>query len=299
VRRAPDGHPTREPDLAGVAARRIDRRHVLRSGALAGGMGLLGVSSSLLPSASAAASDLGLTGVPTSSLVAHLDASLPGDSPSTVWADRSGNGHTGSIPTGVSHRPADGPTPAHYSFDGSETAAVPIAGGVTIVGSSEVPPTAYTKMVWFRRDRTDLIQNLISSADTGAPHFFWFKEPSHLRLFAGHDNTATAPGATLDVGADVWTFGAVTFSTSDGLRIFTNSSDRTWSDAAASQEIRYADYSTAPSGAMSFQVGGFGSSANYRFEGDIATVVVHGRALGPEEVQAYYAATVDRFHPAA
>lgn len=261
-------------------------------------MGIAGISTLVLPSAAAAASAIAPDAVPTSSLVFHLDASLPGGSPGSVWADRSGNGNAGSTTNaGVTYVAASGSEPAHYSLDGSSTSSIPVAGGVTLVGTAEVPPTAYTKMIWFRRDATGAYHNLISTASGGVPHFLWFREPSYLRLTAGHDSTVDAQQATFEVGSGVWTFGAMTFSTSGGMRILTNSSDRSWSDTDLSEDIGFPAYTTAPTGAMSFQVGGYSASSNNRLAGDVATAVVHARALTVTEVRDYYAATVDRFHP--
>ena len=277
----------------------LGRREVLAAASGASGAVLLGVTSTVLPSATAAASGLVQPGVPTSSLVFNLDASLPGESPASVWADRSGNNNSGSTTgSGVTHVPATGGVPAYYSLDGTETAAIPVAAGATLFGSAEARPDGYTKMVWFRRDRGSgaALDNLISRASTGAPHFLWFREPSYRLLTAGHDSTATAPQATLEVAAGVWTFGAVTFSTTDGLRLFTNTSDRTWAAGSVSEDRAFPAYTTAPTDGLSFQVGGYSSSASNRLAGDVATAVVHSRALSVAEVKAYYAATVDRFH---
>ena len=274
----------------------LARRRVLGATAATAGAGLAGISSLVLPTATAAASSVDPSGVPSSSLVFHLDASLPGDTPGSVWADLSGNGNTGATTgAGITHVTASSGVPAHYSLDGSATASIMVAAGATIVGTAEVPPTAYTKMVWFRRDVTGDYHNLISSASTGAPHYLWFRESSYLRLTAGHDSTAGAQQATYEVGSAIWTFGAVTFSTVDGMRILTNSSDRTWSNGSLSEDIGFPGYTTAPSAAMSFQVGGYAGAA--LLQGDVATAVVHARALSVTEVRDYYAATVDRFHP--
>lgn len=252
----------------------------------------------MLPSAAAAASGPEPDGVPSSSLVFHLDASLPGDSPTSIWADRSGNGNNGATTgTGVSYVAASGSEPAHYSLGGATTVSIPVAGGAMLVGNFVVPPVANTKMIWFRRDATDAYHNLISTAADGAPHFFWFREPSYLRPTAGHDSTAGAQQATFEVGSGVWTFGAVTFSSSSGLRILTNSSDRSWSDPDVSEDAGFPAYTADPSDGVTFRIGGSGASADNRLEGDVATAVVHSRALTVSEVRAYYAATVDRFHP--
>ena len=168
----------------------IDRRRLLSATAGSTGVGLVGISTLVLPTAAAAARSVAPDAVPAASLVLHLDASLPGDSPGSVWADRSGNGNSGATTnTGVAYVAASGSTPAHYSLDGSATSSIPVAGGVTILGTAEAPPTAYTKMVWFRRDVTGAYHNLLSTASAGTPHFLWFREPSYAYLTAGHDST--------------------------------------------------------------------------------------------------------------
>jgi len=282
----------------GVSDRPLARRRVLGGAATTSGAALLGVTSTVLPSAAAAASVLESSGVPADSLVFHLDASLPGESPASIWADRSGNNNSGSTTgSGVTHVTATGGVPAHYSLDGSASAVIPVAFGATLFGSVATPPTGYTKMVWFRRDAVDATHNLVSSTATGAPHYLWFKEPTYRYVTAGHDGTAGAQQATLQVDPDVWTFGAATFSTTNGLRILTNTSDRTWADTDVSEDAEFPSYTAAPSDGMTFQIGGYADSATNRLEGDVATVVVHSRALSDTEVRAYYAATVDRFHP--
>ena len=273
------------------------RRQVLGGGATAAGAGLLGISTLVLPSAAAAASPLLPDGVSAASLVFHLDASRAGGTPSTTWLDLSGNGNHGDATAlGVTYD-ATLPDQEHYSFDG--TAVVPVGSGSVLTAA---PPDGYTKMVWFRRDRASGARhdNLISAPAASAAHFMWFNAAadatSHQLVTAGHNSVAPGiPRGSLVVGADVWTFAAVTFSTAGGLSLLTNTSDRSWA-ASTSEIVVFGSYVSPLSGGMAFQLGGFAADPDFNLWGDIAVAVVHERALTVDEVKAFYAATVDRFH---
>lgn len=272
------------------------RRHVLRGAAAATGGGALGVTSLLLPGAAASASEhtVEVSGV---SLVLHLDASSPGPASATTWQDLSGSGNAGTVGPDVTHVAAAGATPAHYRFPGTSSAAVITAGGGLAVVPG-APPTAYTKMLWFRRDTVTRYDNLLSStgSSTYETHFLFFSisaTPQYQRLTAGHASSGfTRLFGGIDVEAGIWTFGAVSFSTTTGYALYTNTSDRDWGEGTITTSPYGAqDALTKP---LSLQIGGIGGL--HTLQGDLATVVMHSRALTDEEVRAYYASTVDRFH---
>ncbi len=288
-------------DGADDAVPTLGRRQLMGAGAgAAGAAGLLGVSSLVLPGASAAASEVAVA-LSTDALVLHLDASTPGSTPSTTWLDLSGAGNTGSVATGVTFVAAAGDQPAHYRFPATATGAVVTAGGGGAVVPG-TPPTAYTKMVWFRRDANNRYDNLLSSTGDSAydTHFLYFSAsatPSYRRLTVGHASTSfTRLIGGIDVGAATWTFGAATFSTSSGFAVYTNTDDRGWgSGTIMTSPYGAQDALTKP---LSLRIGGIGGAGtSYMLQGDVATAVMHARALTEAEVRAYYAATVDRFHP--
>jgi hypothetical protein len=277
----------------------LDRRTVLGAGTRAAGVGALGVTSLMLPAGSAAASTV-LAAVPTSSLVVHLDASQPGGSPGTAWQDLSGNANNATPGTGVTFEAAAGGAPAHYSFPGTSDAQRTDVGNGAIVGTVASPPTAYTKMVWFRRDTLNQPANLASSdlRGTFTEHFMYFSGQSAdplRRLTVGHNTAYVRFSSVRSVSANVWTFGAVTFSTALGFRLFLNTTDRDWNGAAEVSTSAYNAAQDALGGPMALHIGTF-DVAN-RLDGDVATLVVHARELTEAEVKAYYASTVDRFHP--
>jgi len=283
------------PTEPGTAGRSVDRRTAMTAGVRATGVGALGIATLALPTAAAAASDGEVTGAPTSSVVFDLDASDAGLSPTTVWQDRSGKANNGATTaTGVTYVVATGADPDHYRFDG--TATVPIGGSAKIVDPA---PSGYTKMVWFRRDRSDARDNLVSSTSAGVMHYLYFRESSFQRLTAGHNGTEVGDffQASGSIGAGVWTFGAVTFSTTEGFRLYVNTDDRGWSGTGLSEIAESSDQTDPLTDGMSFEIGGFRGGSF--FMGDIASAVVHSRALTTAEVKAYYAGTVDRFHPPA
>jgi hypothetical protein len=267
----------------------------MAAGARATGAGALGLTALALPSAAVAASGSEVGGTPVSTVVFDLDASAAGGSPTTVWQDRSGNANNGTTSAeGVTFVAAAGADPDHYRLDG--TATVPIANGATIVDPA---PSGYTKLVWFRRARSNATDNLVSAASVGVTHYLYFRETSYQRLTAGHNGVAEGDffQASGGIGAGVWTFGAVTFSTTGGFVLYVNTDDRGWSGTGLSEIATSSGQTDALTAGMSFELGGF--RGGNRFQGDIASAVVHSRALTTAEVKAYYAATVDRFHPPA
>jgi hypothetical protein len=282
-----------------TAEHALGRRQVLRSGAAAGGAGLLGVTSMVLPTAVAAASDPTVAAVPAASLAVHLDASLPGESPSAAWFDRSGNGNGATPGTGVTFVAATGDAAAHYSFPGTSATQRTTVGTGAIVGTAGSPPTAYTKMVWFRRDTLTQTSNLASSpGGTGlATHYLYFiASGDYRRVTVGH-TLADPIISSANVAASVWTFVAVTFSEAAGFGIHQNTSDRTWIASATIETFAYVSERDKLNAPIAFDIGAFGLNAINTLDGDVATLVVHSRALSDSEVKSYYAATVDRFHP--
>ena len=281
-----------------------DRRQILRAGTAGGA--LLGVSSLVLPSSMAAASVAGVTQVPVSgdAIIVHLDAGLPGPNPTTSWQDLSGTGNPGTVGSAVTHVAASGATPAHYSFPGSTTSStltevVNVRGGQPV---ADPAPSAFTRMLWFRRERLTHLDNLISSADlsTHADHFLFFNSTQpdqYRRLTTGHNASFTRIVNTANTSTGVWTFGAASFSTTAGFILFTNTDDRAWADPGRTSSSDYNEATDLLTKPMSFQIGGY--AGFHRFQGDIATVIIHARALTEAEIKAYYAATVDRFHPPA
>lgn len=240
---------------------------------------------------------------PASSLVAHLDATQPGAAESTRWADLSGEANDAVLGTGVSFVAAAGAVPPHYSFPGTDVDQRTTVGSGPIVGTASAAPTAYTKMVWFRRDTLDKTSNLASSpiADDRAAHFLYFPaiagdDPARSKAVTGHNTQFTRLASTNRMTAATWTFLAATFSTSSGFALYLNTDDLSWAAGTVDTSAYDAaiDALTLP---LAIDIGAFGGSAVNALDGDVAALVVHARALSATEIKAYHAATLRRFYP--
>jgi hypothetical protein len=282
----------------------VDRRTALRSAAALG----TGITAIALPDAAAAAStDLGVDSdtsgshVSQASLLLHLDA---GDASSyagsgATWTDLSGQGNHGTIGSGVTFVGASGGAPAHFRFAGTSGAVVGINGGAPIVfPSAGTAMSAYTKLVWFRRERIDELNNLMSAASTTtthAQHFLYFSSASNTpyRLVtAGNSGVFTRITTDLLTTAGSWTFAAVTYSTTSGFDLYT---ERAPGEGRSASSPHTSTDGLAVNAGLSFQLGGY--SGGGLLKGDIATALAYDRALNAQEIAAYYGATVARFHP--
>ena len=283
-----------------------------RSALQASAGGAVGLTALVLPRAAAAASVESVsatTEAPATtttiasveSLSIHLDAgnasSYAGSGSS--WNDLGGSGSYGAIDASVSYVSAGGGTPAHFSFGGSGSVNVTKPDGS--LGMTGPSPTAYTKMIWFRRDiATSRLDNIFSSSTSGqAQHFLFFQSTGaspYKRLTTGHNTTYNRLAAGIDVDAGVWTFGAATFSTASGFVIYCNQNDRDWAGSGLINSSAYDAGTDALGAAIGFQLGGY--AGLHRLAGDIATALVYDRALTTAEVKSYYANTVGRFYPA-
>jgi hypothetical protein len=288
-------------EQVGPMDHRVDRRVALRSAAAVG----IGITAATLPRAAAASStevdgDTSGSHVSPASLLLHLDA---GDANSyagsgATWTDLSGRGHHGTIGSGVTFVAASGGAPAHFRFAGTAGAVVDVNGGAPIV----FPPqgtafSAYSKLVWFRRERINDYDNLLSTASTTthAQHFLYFSpaasSPSRL-VTAGNNTGFTRITTNLETTVGTWTFAAVTYSTAFGFDLY---AERAPGEGWSTASPHTITDGLAVDAGLSFQLGGYGGGA--LLKGDIATALAYDRALTQQEISAYYDATVARFYP--
>jgi hypothetical protein len=155
-------------------------------------------------------------------------------------------------------------------------------------------------MVWFRRDTLIKSANLVSSvagADRAA-HFLFFPtvEGSRSKPVTGHGTAYTRLVGGSGMTAEVWTFVAVTFSTSSGFTLHLNTDDLTWTQGTVVTSA-YVEATDALALPIAINIGGFGVQVDATLDGDVAALVVHARALTTTEVREYHAATSRRFYP--
>lgn len=103
--------------------------------------------------------------------------------------------------------------PKYFSFNGSNQYG-------TSIGET-VPSTAYTKCVWFRVNTfAGHANNLVSSSNGG--HFMYFAGTN--KMYCGHSDWQNyqAYESTTSFNEDVWYFAALTFNTTDGMKLYIN-----------------------------------------------------------------------------
>jgi hypothetical protein len=211
-----------------------------------------------------------------SGLTLDVDANNPSSYPGTgtTWIDLSGNSGMTLI-----NSPAYsvGP-PAYFDFNGSNQYATGSATGV-------LPLTNYTKIVWFRLDTLSANNNIVSSELGG--HFMYFNNTD--RLWAGHANVSpfSGPGAfgsTQTFNIDTWYFAAVTFSSTNGIKMYING----YLDASDPA------FQTPHAGNGSVNIGCFGAGGNL-LNGKVGRVLCFDRELTAGEVMDVFNATRNRY----
>jgi hypothetical protein len=263
--------------------------------------GAIGLAALTLPTAARASSTtVAGTGTPgtvpeAGSLLFHLDANSYSPGLGHGWNDLSGSGNHGTIGSGVSFVGASGGTPAHFTFDGlNSNSVVSIKNGDAI---TDPGPTAYTKMLWFRKDTTGSRLDNLMSAATGESHFLYFNylNPNKNRLLTtGHNGNFTR--LVLDTyltNANEWLFAAARFSTTSGFTLYINTSDTDWA-ATLVKSSAYNASTDALSTGLTFHIGSFGGTNG--LQGKVATALAYNLDIGDSAVKSYFASTVNRFY---
>jgi hypothetical protein len=104
-------------------------------------------------------------------------------------------------------------TPAYFTFNGSNQR------GSGATGTGVLPQTQYTKSVWFYLNAI-ADNNLVSSNSGG--HFMYFAGTN--RMYCGHanwGNYADYP-STATFSLNTWYYAALTFNTTDGMKLYIN-----------------------------------------------------------------------------
>jgi hypothetical protein len=206
-----------------------------------------------------------------SSLVLYLDAANTKSyvSGSTTWNDISRRGNNGTLTNGPTFNSANG---GAIVFDGVNDCIV-VSSNANILSK-----TSYTKISWFYI--TSYLYNIISGGNSGA-HAFWLGGTANLR--AGHNGAWSTVVSTTNLSLNTWYFGAVTFNTTNGWKLYVNGVQESTSVST-----------TTYTGNDEILVGAYGTGTNV-FAGRIAVAQVYNKVLTDQEILQNYNATKTRY----
>ena len=215
-------------------------------------------------------------GIPSDGLLLHLDAgnttSYPGSG--NTWYDLA------SSPAANNATLVNSPA-FSSSNSGYLTFAKAASQSATVSGNNIVPAAAYTKAVWFNLADLSSDHNLVSSATGG--HFMFFSGTN--KLYSGHANwvSYTQFESSISFLASVWYFVVLTYTTSDGMKLYVN----------GTLDSTYTANKTAHAGDGSTNIGRFGAG-NF-LNGSVAQVLTYNRAISEAEVLSIYNASKSRY----
>jgi hypothetical protein len=203
----------------------------------------------------------------------YLDAGYVTSYPTsgTTWTNISGiSGGVGSLINGPSYTTLGG---GSIDFDGTND-YVSISSPSTMMSK-----TSYTKTAWFNFDVSTY--NIISGGDT-AQHAFWMAGTNKLN--AGHNSNWSTVQSTTTLTAGVWYYGAVTFDTTNGWKLYLNGVQESTSSSTETFN-----------GANDILFIGAYNAAQNLFNGKIATAQIYDRVLSQTEISQNYNAQKSRF----
>ena len=205
-------------------------------------------------------------------LVLWLDAndktSYPGTG--TAWTDLSRGGNNGTLTNGFTYNSGNG---GSIVFDGLD-AYVNVNSNANILSK-----TAYTKTAWFYPTSFSTNNN-INSGGVSAQHAFWLAGGN--RLNAGHNGGWSTVQSTSTLSLNTWYYGAVTFDTTNGWKLYLNGIQESTSNST-----------TTFDGNGEILIGSF--AGGNLFTGRIAGTQVYSKVLTASEVLQNYNATKNRF----
>ena len=209
----------------------------------------------------------------TNGLVLNLDAGFLPSYPTTgnSWYDLSGNWPEGTLDNTPTFNSGNG---GSIVFDGVDD-YVFVNLGLNILSN-----TTYTKTAWFYVTSFVNNNNIISGGSS-AQHAFWLGGTHQLR--AGHNGSWGTVVSTTSLDSNTWYFGAVSFSTTDGWKLYVN----------GIQESTSANTTTF-SGNGGVLIGAYNLGENV-FNGRISLAQIYNRVLSASEILQNYNATKDRY----
>jgi hypothetical protein len=132
--------------------------------------------------------------------------------------------------------------------------------------------TSYTKIAIFQYNGTTY--NIVSGGNT-AQHAFWMSGTTYLH--AGHNGGWSTVISTTSLAQNTWYFGAVSFNSTTGWKLYVNGRLESTSSNTA----------TVSGTGVSVLIGAYDPGANL-FNGKIAQVMVYDRALSDTEIRQNY-----------
>jgi hypothetical protein len=204
----------------------------------------------------------------TSGLITYLDAgensSYPGSG--TTWTDLSGAGNNFTLTNNPPWTSAG--AQSYFTMSGGYAASTAI-----------LPAAAYTKIAVFYV--TGNFLNLISGGVTSTDHAFWGNNTQFLH--AGHNSAWSTVVSPVTTPLNQWVYGAVSFNTSTGWRLYlnqntpvTNSNTATFTPTPAVCQVG------------AYQAGNF-------LGGRMAVSMIYNRVLSDSEITQNYNYFKSRF----
>jgi hypothetical protein len=214
----------------------------------------------------------GYENIVTDGLVLNLDAGWYDSYPAagSTWTDLSGEGNNGTLINGTSFS-TDGQ--GSISFDGLD-AYVNVNSNANILSK-----TAYTKTAWFYPTSFSTNNNINSGGFSGQ-HAFWLAGSN--RLNSGHNGQWSTVVGTTELSLNTWYFGAVTFDTTNGWKLYLNGTQESTSSST-----------TTFTGNGEILIGSF--AGGNLFTGRIAGTQVYSKVLTASEILQNYNAQKTRF----
>jgi hypothetical protein len=204
----------------------------------------------------------------TSGMTLCLDAGMTGSYPNagTTWYDISGSINNGALTNGPVW--VSSGTSSSFSFDGADDFVL-VNSNANILSK-----TSYTKIAWFNASTFSTNNNIISGGNSGQ-HAFWLAGGNKLN--AGHNSLWSTVVSTSTLSLNTWYYGAVTFDTTNGWKLYLNGVQESTSNST-----------TTFNGNGEILIGAFGNASNL-FTGKIANSIVYNRVLSQSEIlQNYY-----------
>jgi hypothetical protein len=205
----------------------------------------------------------------TSGLTMMMDAGFPASFPTgtgTTWYDVSGNDYVGNMVNGPSW--TNSGTTSYINFDGSDDYVL-VSNNANILSK-----TSYTKIAWFNASTFSTNNNIISGGNSGQ-HAFWLAGTNKLN--AGHNSLWSTVQSTSTLSLNTWYYGAVTFNTTNGWKLYLNGIQESTSNST-----------TTFDGNGEILIGAYVNASNL-FTGKIADTMVYNRVLSQSEIlQNYY-----------
>lgn len=213
------------------------------------------------------------SGIVTSGLTFDIDAanSSSYSGSGSTWYDLAGSADDVTLynsPTFTS-----GPQ-SYFTFNGSSQYGATSTTNI-------IPTTQYTKMVWFLLNSYVPNNNLVSGSSGG--HFMFFAASN--RLYSGHANWSNYQvfGTVAVFSLYTWYCAALTFSTTNGMKIYIN----------GALDNTYTANKSARGGNGSIEIGAFGGGN--LLNGRISRVLCYDRELDSTEVLQNFNATKTSF----